>query len=94
MFLADQQPRPVRLELPGGWHRPRLFLGKGTVALEVVVIDADKQPGRSELSRVWRERHGGPPLVGPRAEPILSTPLGLGYPMGQSPQILKMRMKS
>ncbi len=64
-FLADLRPRPWK---PAGaikLRQPRLYVGNGTNAVEVVVGIASSKPKRSDLEACWKGRHGG------RASPVV-----------------------
>jgi hypothetical protein len=91
-FLHDHVPVRARLTLPSGLKMRGLYLGQGTLALEIVTLDADAEPKGSALRQVWKERLGG------RAAPLLAIAL-LGDtaiicgPAGEDPPIRRIEVK-
>jgi len=63
-ILDDLEPRPVSLS-ESDFADPRLFLGKGDAAVEVVVATARSQPPPPRLRSAWKARVAG------RAAPVL-----------------------
>jgi len=64
MFLEGFRPRRVQLE-KWPFQSPRLYLGQGSPALEVLVAQSGTTPRRDQLLKCWKQRHGG------RAAPLL-----------------------
>ena len=63
MFLEGQRPRPITLEGEKTFSQPRLYLGTGTIPLEIAVAEAPNPPSRQQLSEAWKKRHGGRPAA-------------------------------
>lgn len=63
MFLEGLRPRPITLEGEKTFSQPRLYLGTGTIPLEIVVAEAPNPPSRQQLSEAWKKRHGGRPAA-------------------------------
>lgn len=63
-FLSDRKPRVVALDTKG-FDAPRLHLGRGNPALEVLVVGAPATRSPVQVRALWKERHGG------RAAPLL-----------------------
>lgn len=63
-LLADREPRDLKLKCPDGLTADALYLGKGAMALEVVVLSGRK-PNASELRATHAER------LGRRATPLV-----------------------
>lgn len=99
-FLADLQPRPSR---PSGGHRfghEKLYVGKGSHGLEVVVARSVSTPVRSDLVAAWKSRRGqraapvifillypkGAALCGPAGE---KPPIYEGLDVGQSARLCR-----
>lgn len=99
-FLADLQPRPSR---PSGGHRfghEKLYVGKGSHGLEVVVARSVSTPVRSDLVDAWKSRRGqraapvifillypkGAALCGPAGE---KPPIYEGLDVGQSARLCR-----
>jgi len=83
-FLADRAFQPIDLTGAAGLRDPRLTLGRGSHALEVVVASAAKRPTTAALSAAWKGRHAG------RAAPVLLAVLYEGRaalygPAGEAP---------
>ena len=57
-FLADRQHLPYRLSSGHPFSDARLYIGKGTHGLEVVVARSVSTPVRSELLDAWKSRRG------------------------------------
>jgi hypothetical protein len=65
-FLEGVEPRPLSITTPAGIHPRALHLGQGAMALEVAVLEADRQPSSPQLREVLRER------AGRRAAPVVA----------------------
>ncbi len=81
-FLADHELRPVTLEGAEGLRPRGLVLGQGRQPLEVVIVEAARQPGRAGLQKAWKRRHGG------RAVPLLLVALHGGRAAKQLREVL------
>jgi hypothetical protein len=57
MFLDGVKSRPVTLEGEDGLSEPRLYLGNGSIPLEIVVAEALSRPKRQRLCEAWKKRH-------------------------------------
>src|SRR5262245_13989918 len=57
-FLVAHEARPVAMDTPAGWQTRGLYLGLGTMPLEVVVFDAGSSPSNPELRRLHAQRIG------------------------------------
>lgn len=64
-FLDDLGKRRVTLERGSGLTPMGLWLGRGSLGLEVVVVDSERRIPDVDLRKVWRMRLGG------RAVPLL-----------------------
>ena len=88
-FLDDHVPLRPRLTLPSGLTLRGLYLGQGTLGLEVLALDAAIEPKSTALRQVWKDRLSG------RAAPLLAialygnTALVCG-PAGEDPAIRRI----
>jgi len=57
-FLSDLHPRKWLPEESSALHPVGLFLGKGTLAMEIVVAHAAHLPSDGEIRRIWSARKG------------------------------------
>ena len=64
-FLSSLTPRPIKLSEHAEFIGPRLYLGRGDMALEVVVAQSQDRPRPERLRSAWKARVGG------RATPVL-----------------------
>lgn len=69
-FLEGLQKRRVTLEGASGLTPMGLWLGQGSLGLEVVVAEAERRVADADVRKVWRARLGG------RAAPLLLVALG------------------
>jgi predicted Rossmann fold nucleotide-binding protein DprA/Smf involved in DNA uptake len=69
-FLADLPKRRVTLEAGSGLTAIGLWLGHGSLALEVVVAEAERRVADTDLRKAWRARLGG------RAVPLILVVIG------------------
>lgn len=60
MFLEGFRAREVRLE-DWPFQSPQLYLGQGSLGLEVLVGQSATAPRRDQLLKCWKQRHGGRP---------------------------------
>ncbi|MET4625750.1 hypothetical protein ABIB83_002766 [Bradyrhizobium sp. I1.8.5] len=91
-FLHDFAPVRVRLGLPAGLTSRGVYLGQGTLALEILVLDAPTDAKVSVLREVWRGRLGG------RAVPLLAIALRgdsawVCGPAGEDPPVRRIEVK-
>lgn len=64
-FLSEFAARPWALSTAGELSAAGLYIGKGDLALEVVVATAARKPGRQTIVNTWKARKGR------RAAPVL-----------------------
>ncbi|RIA47493.1 Eco57I restriction-modification methylase domain-containing protein [Dichotomicrobium thermohalophilum] len=64
-FLPDHEPREVALSATADLSNIELYIGRGQLALEVVVAEAGTAPTTEKLRKIWNERSQG------RAAPLL-----------------------
>jgi len=57
-FLSDLHPRNWLFEGSSVLQPAKLFLGKGTLAMEIVVADAMHLPSDGEIRKIWNDRKG------------------------------------
>ncbi len=57
-FLSDLHPRKWLPEESSALHPVGLFLGKGTLAMEIVVARAAHLPSDGEIRKIWNARKG------------------------------------
>ncbi|MCY4225155.1 MAG: hypothetical protein OXF06_09995, partial [Bacteroidetes bacterium] len=57
-FLSDLRPRKWSLEESSIIHPVGLFLGKGTLAMEIIVAQAAHLPSDGEIRKIWNARKG------------------------------------
>jgi hypothetical protein len=91
-FLDDHVPVRARLTLPPGLKIRGLYLGQGTLALEILTLDAENEPKGSAIRQVWKDRLGG------RAAPLLAIALHGGTaiicgPAGEDPPVRRIEAK-
>lgn len=91
-FLAEHRPRPVRAELalPPAATLRGFVLGKGDLALEVLILDTPAAPSRPTLRRTWKDRQKG------RAAPLLAVCLHGEHaticgPAGDEPRVFHVQ---
>ncbi len=85
-FLGDLQKRRVDLDAVSGLTALGLWLGHGSLALEVVVAEVARPITDTDLRKVWRARHAG------RAVPLVVVALGKDFasvcgPAGEEPPV-------
>ena len=61
MFLQDEHSRPVDLQLKDLPCKGRLFLGRGSGALEVVAVEVSFRPSVKDILKCWKDRQAGRP---------------------------------
>jgi hypothetical protein len=64
-FLDELAPVRARLGLPAGFTSRGVYLGLGTLALEILVLDTATDAKAGVLREIWKER------LGSRAVPLL-----------------------
>ena len=91
-FLDDLVPVRVRINAASRLTPRGLYLGQGTLALEVLVLDVASEPKTSVLREVWKDRLGG------RAAPLLvialcSDTAWVCGPAGENPPVRRLEAK-
>lgn len=91
-FLEDHVPVRARLTLPAGLQMRGLYLGQGSLALEVLAIDASVEPKAATLRHIWKER------LASRAVPLVVVALygdtaSVCGPSGEDPPIRRIETK-
>jgi hypothetical protein len=91
-FLDDHVPVRARFTLQPGLKIRGLYLGQGSLALEILTLDAETEPRVAALRQVWRDRLGG------RAAPLLAIALRgntavICGPAGEDPSIRRIKVK-
>ncbi len=86
VFLEGLQKRRVTLESGSGLTSIGLWLGNGSLALEIVVAESERRIADMELRKTWRARLGG------RAVPLILVALGKEHaavcgPTGEEPPV-------
>lgn len=86
MFLEGEKSRPIDWKDSESSSPPRLYLGKGRMPLEIVVLEASAPPTRTRLSELWKKRHGSRPaavllVVLHEGRAWVSGPVGLEPPV-------------
>lgn len=86
VFLEGFPKRRVTLEAGSGLTPIGLWLGKGSLALEIVVAESERRIADTELRKSWRTRLGG------RAVPLILVALGkegasVCGPSGEEPTV-------
>ena len=64
-FLDDHVPLRARLTLPASLRIRGLYLGQGSLGLEILTLDAETEPSVTEIRHVWKDRLAG------RAAPLI-----------------------
>lgn len=85
-FLHQHERRKLPIANHPGLTPHGLFLGQGTVPLEVAVVQATRAPSVATLRALWKQRHGD------RAAPVLAVALHAGKaticgPAGDPPPV-------
>ena len=88
-FLDELVPVRARISLPAGFTSRGVHLGQGTLALEILVVDAGIDIKASVLREVWKDRLGG------RAVPLLAIVLHreiawICGPAGEDPPVRRI----
>ena len=88
-FLDDFVPVRARVNAPSSLTPRGVYLGNGTLALEVLVLDAAADPKTSALRGVWKDRLGG------RAAPLLAVAIHgptawVCGPAGEDPPVRRL----
>ncbi|MEH2576520.1 Eco57I restriction-modification methylase domain-containing protein [Bradyrhizobium sp. AZCC 1708] len=85
-FLDDFVPVRARLNAPSGLSSRGVYVGQGSLALEVLVLDAVGEPKSGAIRSVWKDRLGG------RAAPLLAVAINgssawVCGPAGEDPPV-------
>jgi len=91
-FLDDHVPVRARPTLPPGLKVRGLYLGQGSLGLEILTLDSDTEPRSGAIRQVWKDRLGG------RAAPLLVIALRgdtaiICGPAGEDPPIRRIEAK-
>ena len=91
-FLDDLVPVRPRLTLPPGLKIRGLYVGLGSLGLEILTLDAETEPRSGAIRQVWKDRLGG------RAARLLTIALRgdtatICGPAGEDPPIRRIEAK-